>query len=550
MSDGHDIPGFDHDHDFAPGAELIAEDIEGLEMFTLRSVGIDIGSSTSHLMFSKLTLRREGAAFSGRFRVTDRQMLYRSPIMLTPYVRGTLIDTDKITAFIRENYKAAGFEAKDVDTGAVVITGEALKKENARPIAEFFARESGKFICASAGPNHEAVLAAHGCGAVALSKASNAVVLNIDVGGGTTKLSIIRDGVVTQTAAVNIGARLIAYDDNGVVTRVEEPAYPIMKEAGGTVELGKPISVEDRERFAAVEARVLMDVVLNRRFSDLTEELMITDKLVGYTNLEGIDYIIFSGGVSEYVYEHEKQMFGDLGPYFGQKIREEFAKLPRKDLLREPAEGIRATVIGAGEYTMQASGTTSYISSVDALPAFGLQVVRPLIEDNEPVDTAVRTALAKFDLDEMIPGLALAISLQGQQNYQTLRRVAEGVATVANATNGRDDPLFLVLNVDVAKSLGGILKEELGFTREVVAIDGIDVGDLEYVDIGRPVGTSEVLPVTIKSLLFPSEHKESHHHHDGYSHSHVHQGPHHHAEHDHHDHDHHHHEGAAHDHHH
>ncbi len=550
MSDGHDIPGFDHDHDFAPGAELIAEDIEGLEMFTLRSVGIDIGSSTSHLMFSKLTLRREGAAFSGRFRVTDRQMLYRSPIMLTPYVRGTLIDTDKITAFIRENYKAAGFEAKDVDTGAVVITGEALKKENARPIAEFFARESGKFICASAGPNHEAVLAAHGCGAVALSKASNAVVLNIDVGGGTTKLSIIRDGVVTQTAAVNIGARLIAYDDNGVVTRVEEPAYPIMKEAGGTVELGKPISVEDRERFAAVEARVLMDVVLNRRFSDLTEELMITDKLVGYTNLEGIDYIIFSGGVSEYVYEHEKQMFGDLGPYFGQKIREEFAKLPRKDLLREPAEGIRATVIGAGEYTMQASGTTSYISSVDALPAFGLQVVRPLIEDNEPVDTAVRTALAKFDLDEMIPGLALAISLQGQQNYQTLRRVAEGVATVANATNGRDDPLFLVLNVDVAKSLGGILKEELGFTREVVAIDGIDVGDLEYVDIGRPVGTSEVLPVTVKSLLFPSEHKESHHHHDGYSHSHVHQGPHHHAEHDHHDHDHHHHEGAAHDHHH
>jgi ethanolamine utilization protein EutA len=552
MSDGHDIPGFDHDHDFAPGAEMIAEDIEGLEMFTLRSVGIDIGSSTSHLMFSKLTLRREGAAFSGRFRVTDRQMLYRSPIMLTPYLgdRGTLIDTDKITAFIQENYRAAGFEPTEVDTGAVVITGEALKKENARPIAEFFAKESGKFICASAGPNHEAVLAAHGCGAVALSKSENAVVLNIDVGGGTTKLSVIRDGVVTETAAVNVGARLIAYDESGVVTRVEEPAYPIMKEAGGSVELGQPISVEDRERFSEVMARVLMDVALQRPYSDLTEELMITDPLVGYPNLEGIDHIIFSGGVSEYVYDHEKQAFGDMGPYFGKKVRDEFARLPRKDLLREPAEGIRATVIGAGEYTMQASGTTSYISSVGALPAFGLQVVRPMIEDTAPVDTAVRNALAKFDLEEMIPGLAIAISLQGQQNYQTLRRVAEGVATVATASNGHDDPLFLVLNVDVAKSLGGILKEELGFPREIVAIDGIDVGDLEYVDIGRPVGTSEVLPVTVKSLLFPSEHKESHHHHDGYSHSHVHQGPHHHTEHDHHDHDHHHHDGAAHDHHH
>lgn len=548
MSDGHDIPGFEHEHDFAPGAEMIAEDIEGLEMFTLRSVGIDIGSSTSHLMFSKLTLRREGAAFSGRFRVTERQMLYRSPIMLTPYLHGTLIDTDRITAFIQENYRAAGFAPEDVDTGAVVITGEALKKENARPIAEFFAKESGKFICASAGPNHEAVLAAHGCGAVALSKSANAVVLNIDVGGGTSKLSIIRDGVVTQTAAVNVGARLIAYDEEGVVTRIEEPALAIMRAAGGSVELGRRIDEDLRHRFSEVMARVLMDVALQRPFSDLTEHLMITEPISGYPNFDGIDYIIFSGGVSEYVYEHEKQAFGDMGPYLGQKIREEFARLPRKDLLREPAEGIRATVIGAGEYTMQASGTTSYISSVSALPAFGLQVVRPVIEDSTPVSAAVRSALAKFDLTEMIPGLALAISLQGQQNYQTLRRVAEGVAQVAAANDGRDDPLYLVLNVDVAKSLGGILKEELGFPREVVAIDGIDVGDLEYVDIGRPVGTSEVLPVTVKSLLFPSEHKESHHHHEGYSHSHVHQGPHHHAEHDHRDHDHHHHEGYAHDH--
>ena len=235
MSDGHDIPGFDHDHDFPPGTELLAEDIEGLEMFTLRSVGIDIGSSTSHMIFSKLTLRREGAAFSAKFRVTERELLYRSPIMLTPYLHGTLIDTDKVTAFIQQGYKEAGLTPEEIDTGAVVLTGEALKKENARPVAEFFARESGKFICASAGPNHEALLAAHGCGAVALSKGEDSVVLNVDVGGGTSKLSLVRDGVVAQTAAVNVGARLIAYDDKGVIIRMEEPALLIMKEAGFSV---------------------------------------------------------------------------------------------------------------------------------------------------------------------------------------------------------------------------------------------------------------------------------------------------------------------------
>ena len=506
MSDGHDSP-FEHDH-FDPSAgNYVTEDIEGIEMLTLRSVGIDIGSSTSHLVFSRLTLRREGAAFSAHFKVTEREVLYRSTIMLTPYITGTLIDTDKIKAFIHAAYDEAGFVPDDIDTGAVVITGEALKKENAKPIAEFFAADSGKFICASAGPNHEAVLAAYGCGAVALSKDTQSTVLNIDCGGGTAKFSIIKDGVVAQTCAVEIGARLIAFDETGAVTRLEGPARLIMPEAGGTVELGARVSEEDRDKFARQLAKILFEVARQGPYSALTEKLLLTAPLTGHPDFEGISAIIFSGGVSEYVYEHEATAYGDLGPLFGKYIREEISRLPRKDLLHEPTEGIRATVIGAGEYTIQASGTTSYISDKGSLPAFGLQVVRPILDDGEPVDAAVYRALSKFDLTEMIPGLALAVSLQGQQNYQSLRRVADGVNAVLDRSNGDNSPLFLVLNLDVAKSLGGILKEELGLTREIVAVDGIDVGDLEYVDIGRPMGTSEVLPVTVKSLLFPAEHK-------------------------------------------
>ena len=503
MHDDDDFPEHIHDAQFEPGTVL--EEIEGLEMFTLRSVGIDIGSSTSHLVFSQLTLRREGAALSSQFKVTDRQILYRSGILLTPYLSGTLMDTDRISEFIHAAYREAGFTSDAIDTGAVVITGEALKKENAKPIAELFAQESGKFICATAGPNHEALLAAYGCGAVALSKAHHATVMNIDVGGGTSKLSVIRDGVVARTAAVSVGARLIAFDGNGVVTRVEEPAKPIMKELGHTVAIGKPVTEAEREEFAGLMAKLLFEVVEGGPLSPLAKGLLITESLEGYSSPQEFDYVVFSGGVSEYVYGYDQTPYGDVGPYFGEHIRRRAATVFKQGALQEPTEGIRATVIGAGEYTIQASGNTSHLSGVQALPAFGLKVVRPFLDGQDSVKEAVQNALAKFDLPCFTSGLALALSINTDQpDYPLLRKIAEGISAVVSESDTPTAPLFIVLDMDVAKSLGAILKEELRVEREVVVVDGIDVGDLDFLDIGRPMGVSEVLPVTVKSLMFPS----------------------------------------------
>ncbi|MFH1624077.1 MAG: ethanolamine ammonia-lyase reactivating factor EutA, partial [Pseudomonadota bacterium] len=173
-----------------------------------------------------------------------------------------------------------------------------------------------------------------------------------------------------------------------------------------------------------------------------------------------------------------------------------------------PDEGIRATVIGAGEYSLQVSGNTSYISSTSSLPAFGLKVVRCLIRKEHSAEMVKNTfmhGLKKLDLDCFTEGLAFSISLDGQPDYQYLRRVAEGVSAVLKQSGNSKPPLFLVLKLDVAKALGGILKEELQFQQDVVAVDGIEVGDLDYIDIGRPLGTTEVLPITIKSLIFPSK---------------------------------------------
>ncbi|MBV9119865.1 MAG: ethanolamine ammonia-lyase reactivating factor EutA, partial [Chloroflexi bacterium] len=238
MHEDDDFP--DHVH-LGPGEE--AHDVDGIESLSLNSVGIDIGSSTSHLVFSHLVLRREGAHLSTRFTVSEREVLYRSPILLTPYSSPTTIDVAALDRFFRHQYEHAGYTPETVDTGAVVITGEALNKENARPIAELFSAQGGKFICASAGPNHEALLAAHGCGAVALSLRTGEPVLNVDIGGGTTKFSLVRSGTVVATAAISVGARLVAFDEDQLLTRVEAPVAMYL---GHRLSPGDPLTSGDR----------------------------------------------------------------------------------------------------------------------------------------------------------------------------------------------------------------------------------------------------------------------------------------------------------------
>jgi ethanolamine utilization protein EutA len=500
---------YDHDHpdNFIIKEGEIVTDIEGLEMFSLKSVGIDIGSSTSHLIFSHITLRRQGASLSGKFKVTNREVLYRSPIMLTPYLSATKIDTDKVNEFIHEAYRDAGLTPEDIDTGAVIITGEALKKENAQPIVENFAKYSGKFICAAAGHNHEALLAAYGCGAVDLSKTEHKTVLNVDMGGGTTKLSLIEDGVVTQTAAINVGARLIAFDEDDKITRIEDGGRTMMQELGYRVELGQNITEKMKEDFGAYMAKILFELIEQGPTSPMAKQLMVTPPFVNYKGLKQVQHIVFSGGVSEHVYDRDPKAYGDIGPEVGRNMREHLKKLS-KDVVREPIEGIRATVIGAGEYTIQASGNTSYVSNEQALPVHGLKVIQATIRDGESVSDALKQSLRKFDLPRFTSGLALSLTVNGVPDYQSVKRIAEGVAAVLKEADDPKCPLYLTLDLDIAKSLGGILKDELKVSRDIIAVDGIEVGDLDYVDIGECLGITEVIPVTVKSLMFPSTHSD------------------------------------------
>ncbi len=503
--EGHE----DHDHDDTP---LPDEDhpMWRSERISLTSVGIDIGSSTSHLIFSRLLLRRQGISLSSRFVVVSRDIVYESPILLTPYVDKLTIDTAKLNDFIHDAYARAGLTRQDVDTGALIVTGEAAKKKNAEAIAALFSEEAGKFVCATAGHNLEAILAAFGSGAVELSNQSEGhACMNVDIGGGTSKIAITRGGQVVDTAALEVGARLVALDGEQRINRLEDAGARIGAANGLSLALGQILAEADKERMAETLSGCLLEVLGRGPLSPLTREMMLTPAL----SYEGpIHALQFSGGVSEYVYGYETADKGDLGNHVGRKIRTGAVELSTRESwqFKEPEVRIRATVIGASQYTVQVSGNTIFLSDDSVLPLRNLQVITPHFRQTEPltaedVSSAIERALQRFDMTDGDRGAALALNWDLGPSYPLLKTLATGLVDGMREHLHRGNHLVLVFDADIAKLVGNIIDKEVRPGTGVISIDGIDLKDFDFIDIGEELADAKAVPVVIKSLIFRHE---------------------------------------------
>lgn len=503
---------FEHDHEDWGGAEdeewsppTSKNDFYYADNIELTTVGIDIGSSTSHLMFSKLHLQRLGQFLSSRYVVVSREALYRSPILLTPYKSDNTIDADSLSQFISNAYSEAGLGHDDIDSGAIILTGEAIKRANARAIADLFATQAGKFVCASAGHNLEAILAANGSGGVALSRELKQTVLNIDIGGGTSKFAVIKDGKVMETAAINVGGRLVAMDDDRVVNRVEHAAHLVADSIGVNLKLGEVLSLEDAKKLSDALAETLFELANKEKLSPLAQELMLTPII----ELDlPIDVVTFSGGVSEYIYEREKTEYGDLAIHLAAAVRERLkdGRLPAP--MKSTDERIRATVIGASQFTVQVSGNTISITDESALPIHNLQVIYPHLPEREDItpeelEDAIRRGFQRFDLIEGEASVGLAIAWAGTPRYPLLRNIADGIARALPKTIEQKDPLVLVFANDFGKLIGDILREEFNVQGQIISIDSIVLQEFDYIDIGEVIRPAFVVPVVVKSLVFP-----------------------------------------------
>jgi len=479
----------------APGRQLAEED-----HIELMSVGVDIGSSTSHLIFSRLELER----VESRYVTVGRRLHYESNILLTPYRTGTTIDGEALGDFISFQYDLAGLRREDIDTGALILTGVAVQRENSRAIAELFAKEAGRFVAVSAGDSLEAIMAAHGSGAVALSAEGQRTILNVDMGGGTVKFAICQSGKVTKTAALDIGARLVVVDEGQRVIGLEKASYRIAERIGLKLTLGERVETEQMQALAAHMVEQLLHVMRLEPLPPSTQDLLRTPPL-GYHGT--VDGIVFSGGVSEFIYDRQSQTFGDLGQLLATEMR---ARLPRDGAeVLEPRAGIRATVIGASQYTVQVSGSTIYISSIEAVPVRNIPVIRPdlpLLEEIDPgaVKLAVEWSLQLFDLVQTEKPVAIMLEWSGSATYQRLNALCRGIVEGMKQNLARGNPIVLVSDGDIGGLLGIHMKDEVQVPNPVISIDGIQLSEFDFVDIGSFIPSSGAVPVIIKSLVFPS----------------------------------------------
>ena len=474
------------------------------ELKSFNSVGIDIGSTTTQLVFSRLALGF--VEEKHKYDIVEREITHLSEISFTPFDDAYDIDIEGLSKILSTAYEDAGYSPDDIDTGAIIITGVAALRHNAERILNLFADQMGRFVCATAGPNYEAVLAAHGSGAVELSDRGLKTVMNVDVGGGTTKIAVARKGEIVDTAALYVGARHIVLDGDGRALRVERPAEIVAEADGFKLAPGQVVTEKRQRALASTLADCLFQVISNGDLSPLTERLMQTPPL----RFNGKpDLVVFSGGVSEYIYGYETRSFGDIGIVLGEEIRKRMREMDT--LVVEPAERIRATVIGESQYTLQVSGTTNLISSPDLLPMRNLPVVAPLFASSvltqEEIVDEIRKAIEMHDLDVTIDPFAIAFrrSVINQPSYKLMKKLSEAVITALRGKEKIGGTVVLVFEADIGMGIGRVIQEEVAPGLNLISIDEIKLGDFNYVDIGEPTGDRGFIPVIIKSLVFPTQ---------------------------------------------
>lgn len=436
-------------------------------MSSLLSVGLDVGTTSTQLVVSRLTVENRASSFAvPDMDITERRVLYKSPVHFTPLLDESHVDGGAIREIVQEEYKKAGIRREDVDTGAIIITGETSRKENARAVLDAMSDYAGDFVVATAGPDLESVLAAKGAGAVELSRTTGRSVLHMDIGGGTSNLALIEDGKIIRTGCLNVGGRLIKYKENGEIFYVSPVLSGIFN-----VKPGETVTQSQLQALAEILTHGLEMAAGLREPTNLMDSLLTEETGHRWIPPAGEATLSFSGGVADCIDQVLPwNQFGDLGPILGQTIRKSSLCRRQYALGRET---IRATVIGAGSYSTQLSGSTVFSQNV----RFPLKNL-PVVENNG--------GFCEGSVVLALPGIP-------SPTYSQVREIAGELA------KRKPSELYICLEADMAKALGQALAARLPPDTRILCIDRVRVGEDSYLDIGEPVGGA--FPVVVKTLV-------------------------------------------------
>ena len=476
---------------------------------TLISVGIDVGTTTTQVIFSNITIENmSSGARVPEFKIVGKEIFYKGKIHFTPLRSNTEIDETALKEIIEREYKNAGINPDDIDSGAVIITGETARKENAQNISKVLSGYAGEFVVATAGPDLEGIIAGKGSGAAKLSYENNDIVANFDIGGGTTNIAVFSQGEPIDTTCLDIGGRLLRFDKSGLVEYISPKLADICKEVNINIEKGKKYPDEVIRKICRYMAEILLEVSGVRPSSRLLE-LTLSPKSTALRLDYKIDRVSFTGGVADYIYNNQAETdlykFGDIGILLGYEIKAILNEFDSKVIM--PEETIMATVVGAGTQTMDISGSTISYSQSATLPLKNIPIIE-ITEKEERVneEELEKTIMAKLQwycLETQKQKVALFLKGERNVSFEKVTSLSKVIAKVWEEFYPHGEEVIVVIENDMAKVLGQSISRKLSNKqREVVCIDGIKVSSGDYIDIGKPIGNGSVLPVVIKTLVF------------------------------------------------
>ena len=471
----------------------------------LLSVGVDVGTTTTQIVFSRLNVQdvsRPGQI--PRINITDRKVVYQSPIEFTPLIDSETIDADRLQEIVHREYATAGVEPGQVETGAVIITGETAKKKNADEILRALSGLAGEFVVSVAGPNVESLIAGKGAGAADYSQKNYATVTNVDIGGGSANSATFRGGNLIGAAAMNYGGRILEIENStGRVRHIAEPAKHILNDIGMSLHMGDSPSLEDLRRFTDRMADLTVELIEGTS-SPLAQKIYLTPP-VGASGKGSI--LMFSGGIGHYYYNSipinsvsDATRHDDVGPLLAESLRGH--GVLNTYTIVPPSETVRATVLGASSQTVTLSGSTIWAER-EILPLKNVPVIRPALPATlEPyaVSRSVSAAVTRWDVDLTTDPFAVALELDRALDYQLLTQLAGGLNDFAN-TMPDDRPLIVIVERDYAQALGQTIKG-IAPSRALLVIDQVGLSEGDYIDIGTPLMEGRVVPLSVKTLIF------------------------------------------------